>query len=283
MNNQTPSQTPESPLTQKSQGRTRVKLAIFCVLAIHCVVLLTLLMQAGCKDKDKSAPPEELTKSTPPPFDPYASTNPPVVDTNRGSGSIDTNLPPQNYQPPQVDPVPPPQPPTPPVSTGGTEYKIVKGDNFSTIAKKHGISVRALSEANPNVNSSKLKIDQKIQIPASTKAVAPAADAPAPAGSPTPTATAERAHANAKSYTVKSGDTLTKIAHHFGVTVSAMKAANGLKTEKIKVGQALKVPARKGGSSAPAPAPVAPLAEPSPAPVPPVPSAAPAGAAPARP
>ncbi|MEI6566903.1 MAG: hypothetical protein WCR20_09510, partial [Verrucomicrobiota bacterium] len=91
MNNQTPSQTPESPLTQKSQGRTRVKLAIFCVLAIHCVVLLTLLMQAGCKDKDKSAPPEELTKSTPPPFDPYASTNPPVVDTNRGSGSIDTN------------------------------------------------------------------------------------------------------------------------------------------------------------------------------------------------
>jgi LysM repeat protein len=283
MNNQTPSQTPESPLTQKSQGRTRVKLAIFCVLAIHCVVLLTLLMQAGCKDKEPVAPPVDTTTTPPPQFDPYSSTNPPITDTNRGSGSIDTNLPPMGGQTPVADPVPPYQPPTPPVSSGGTEYKIAKGDNFSTIAKKHGISVRALSEANPNVNSSKLKIDQKIQIPASTKAVAPAAEAPAPAGSPTPTATADPAHANAKSYSVKSGDTLTKIAHHFGVTVSAIKAANGLKTEKIKVGQTLKVPAKKGGSSAPAPAPVVPVAEPAPASVPPVPSAAPAGAAPARP
>ncbi|MCJ8520518.1 murein DD-endopeptidase MepM/ murein hydrolase activator NlpD [Pseudorhizobium tarimense] len=49
-------------------------------------------------------------------------------------------------------------------------------------------------------------------------------------------------------YTVKPGDTLTKIARANGVSVDELKAANGLSTENIRIGQVLKL----SGSAAPA-------------------------------
>ncbi len=44
-------------------------------------------------------------------------------------------------------------------------------------------------------------------------------------------------------YMVKSGDSLTRIAKAHGTTVKALKAANGLKSDRIVVGKKLKIPA----------------------------------------
>jgi murein DD-endopeptidase MepM/ murein hydrolase activator NlpD len=44
-------------------------------------------------------------------------------------------------------------------------------------------------------------------------------------------------------YTVESGDTLSKIARKTGVSVTALKAANGMQDGILKIGQTLKVPA----------------------------------------
>ena len=53
--------------------------------------------------------------------------------------------------------------------------------------------------------------------------------------SPTPSSTA-------KTYTVKSGDTLAGIAAKFSTTVAKLKAANKLTSDLIKVGQVLVIP-----------------------------------------
>ena len=45
-------------------------------------------------------------------------------------------------------------------------------------------------------------------------------------------------------YTVKSGDTLGKLATEFHTTVKAIQAANDLTDTRIKVGQKLKIPAQ---------------------------------------
>ncbi len=45
-----------------------------------------------------------------------------------------------------------------------------------------------------------------------------------------------------KSYTVKSGDTLSRIAQKYHVTVSALKRKNNLKSDVIRIGQKLKIP-----------------------------------------
>ena len=49
------------------------------------------------------------------------------------------------------------------VAAGPGEYTVVGGDNLSGIAKKVGISLKALQDLNPGVDSKKLKVGQKLK------------------------------------------------------------------------------------------------------------------------
>ncbi len=51
-------------------------------------------------------------------------------------------------------------------TAGPGEYVIKAGDTFAKIARAQGVSASALSEVNPGVDSSKLKVGQKIKLPA---------------------------------------------------------------------------------------------------------------------
>jgi LysM repeat protein len=118
--------------------------------------------------------------------------------------------------------------------------------------------MKAIAEANPGVDSTRLKLGQKLKIPAggtSASAVAPSA-------------TAVPVNGSEKPYSVKSGDTLMKIAREHGTTVKALRAANNLKTDQIKVAQKLKIPAK--APAVPAPEPVATTLPPVTPPPPPV-------------
>lgn len=53
-------------------------------------------------------------------------------------------------------------------------YVIKSGDNFSTLAKKFGVKSSEIAAANPGVDSGKLKIGQKINLPGASGAVASA-------------------------------------------------------------------------------------------------------------
>jgi LysM repeat protein len=243
MNNPNPFVPQGSLLEQKNKTRSRVKVAVFCVVAINVLGLTALLMQ-GCKR-------EQEADNNPPP----------VVDTNLPP-VVDTNLPPavETNPPPTPPPVATPAPPAVP-ENAATEYVVVQGDSFSKIAKKFGVTVKAVEAANPGVEPTKLKVGQKLSIPAATGNTAtPAPAGMAPAG----------ASGGEETYTVKSGDTLTRIAKVHGTTVKAIESENNLTTTQIKVGQKLKIPA-KAEAATPAPEPA-----PAPAPVPAAPAPAPA-------
>ena len=259
MNNPNPFVPKGSLLEQQSARRSRLKLAVFCVLAVSVTGLVAMLIQ-GCKREKPSD----------------TDLNPPSLDTN--APAMDTNLPPMSVSnPPVVVPpvatnppvVIPPVAPVEPVAAAGSEYVVVKGDSLAKIAKKSGVTLKALQAANPGVVPTKLKVGQKLAIPAGGKS----ADATAPS-------VAAGGDAGGASYTVKSGDTLTKIAKKNGTTVKAIEAANGLSTTKIKVGQKLKIPSK---AEAAAPAAPAPVADTTPAPaLPPISVPAPAAPAPAK-
>jgi LysM repeat protein len=125
------------------------------------------------------------------------------------------------------------------------EYTIVKNDNFQKIAKAHGITVAALIKANPKVNPNKLKISQKIVIPAPELKVETKEET-----QKTTEGSASKTNVSGvTTYTVKSGDTLNKIAKAHGTTIKAIQAANGMKTTQLQVGKKLKIPAKSAAST----------------------------------
>jgi LysM repeat protein len=219
MNNQSPLVPQSSFLEQKNKGRARVKIAVFVVLTIHGIGLMALLMQGCQKPPEIPPPPAEPTNAAPAFVEP---TNAAVVPTN--AAVTPTN--------PTVA-----ETPTPPaVLAGATEYAIVKGDLLEKIAKKFHVSVKAITDANAGIEPTKLKIGQKIHIPA---APAPTASAATGAAS-----TGGASTSGEQTYTVKSGDNLSSIAKEKGTTVKALRAANSLKTDRITVGQKLKIPVK---------------------------------------
>ena len=118
------------------------------------------------------------------------------------------------------------------VQEAGRVYEVVQGDTLFKISRATGVRVSALSNANPNVNLSKLRIGQKLHIPP-----AAAIGYKEPGSS---AAGASRAQGNI--HVVKAGDTLTQIAKQNHTTIQAIQDANGLKTTRILVGQKLRLP-----------------------------------------
>jgi LysM repeat protein len=230
---------------EKNQGRVRVKIAVFSIVAVHVAGLMALLLTQGCKRHTES-------DVTPQPDVPTMDTNvAPPMDTNIPPG-MTTNV----YVPPE--PPPTPQVPPEPAAAAATKYVVQPGDSFYTIAKAHGVSLKAIEAANPTVDAKKLQPKQEINVPA-----------PAPASTPAPAPTADAGGPTV--YTVKSGDNLSKIASQFHTTPKAIKALNGLTTDQIKVNQKLKIPAK--AAAVPETAPVvptmtAPTEAPAPAPAP---------------
>ena len=114
----------------------------------------------------------------------------------------------------------------------------------------------AIASADPATNTASPAATTPALAPApsETNAAAAAPAAPAPAPDPTPAVapapaapqvaeTAPTSAGPAGTYTIKSGDTLGKIAKAHGLSIKALKAANHLKSDRIVAGEKLKLPA----------------------------------------
>lgn len=148
--------------------------------------------------------------------------------------------------------------PTPTESANPATYRVVAGDTLGGIARRFGVSVSSIQQLNNMGSSTTIRVGQVLRIPSNSTATpsptptqtATPSPSPSPTPSPTPTAT---------TYTVKSGDTLSRIAASFGVSVSSIQQLNNLGTSTtIRVGQVLRIPT--GGST--------PTASPTPTPTP---------------
>jgi cell wall-associated NlpC family hydrolase len=144
-------------------------------------------------------------------------------------------------------------------------YKVVSGDTLSKIAAKHNLSLANLKAWN-NLNSDLIFPGQVFAVSALSQEQAPTQSvATPPAVSQPVAAPTQPAAAPAQSavYTIKPGDTLSKIALQHKMSVAELKALNNLASDIIYAGKTLKVsgqspfhasvtPAKTAGQSAPA-------------------------------
>ncbi|BCB05738.1 C40 family peptidase [Bacillus sp. KH172YL63] len=110
-------------------------------------------------------------------------------------------------------------------STEAASYRVQSGDSLSVIANKYNTTVSNLKSWN-KLTSDTIYVNQVLEV-----------SAPSSTG---------------KTYTVQSGDYLSKIGAKFDVYVSELKSWNNLKSDVIYPGQTLIVSA--GGTSTPPPA-----------------------------
>jgi LysM repeat protein len=250
--------------TQPKRAKSSLYFKVLMILTVHVVLIGGMLLQ-GCKDtaKEQTKDPS-LSQSggdATSPSNSVATTDSslPPVNTAAMSNQVMSTMPPTMPASTQPAPAASVASTSAAVSTpasaptgDGKEYIIAKGDTLGVIARRNSITVKALMNANPGVDARKLKIGQKLQLPASTGAAATASAGPAAAPA--------EASADGATYTVKSGDTLGKIARLHGTSYKKIMALNDLKTTAIRVGQKLKMPAPKpaGTESVPVSASISP-------------------------
>lgn len=113
------------------------------------------------------------------------------------------------------------------------DYQIQRGDRLYSLARRFGIPLDDLMSANPGIDPRRLRVGQSIRIPKSIPKSTPST----------------RSRTNGKTYLVKRGDTLTRIARQNGVSIRALKRANSLTSDRILVGQRLRIPVAEMASA----------------------------------
>jgi LysM repeat protein len=264
MNNPNPL-VPQGTLTeQKKHRRTRVLITVMGIIALHVIPITTLLFMQGCKRETPSNTFAEAegTNNFLPPLDAFY-TNFPPLDTATTTTTTTTTTTPATTPTttpttlaardtasrltPRTTLPPPPEAfsSLPSLPAGRvTEHVVVRGDTFSSLAKKYGTTVKAITEANPAVDPQRLMIGQKILVPPSSATAQQTAARSEPAPDP-----------NHEVYVVRRGDSLSKIAREYGTTVRALRSANNLTSDRILVGQKLLVPKSRSETLPPNTAP----------------------------
>ena len=109
---------------------------------------------------------------------------------------------------------------TPSTSGEFINYTVKAGDSLYKIAKEYNTTVNAIMNVN-NLTSNALQVGQVLKIPTTTN---------------------QEETKDYINYTVKSGDSLYKIANTYNTTVDSIKKLNNLTSNNLQINQVLKIP-----------------------------------------
>lgn len=115
-----------------------------------------------------------------------------------------------------------------PVSGSSTTYIVRAGDTLYAVARRHNLTISGLAAANGLSVTDHLRIGQQLTIP-----------------SPNGSSAVHQPGGTVRTYIVQPGDTPGGIARRYGVSLQALKQANGI-TETpwnmLRIGQKLIIP-----------------------------------------
>lgn len=134
-----------------------------------------------------------------------------------------------------------------PAASNAASYTVQSGDTLSKIAASHQMSLSQLVALNGITNPNLIRVGQVLKVTGATNNAQPSAPA---APTQQPAAPAAPTTNNATTYTVKAGDTLSRIAAQFKMNLAQIAALNQISNlNAIRVGQVLKVSNATGSNN----------------------------------
>lgn len=123
-------------------------------------------------------------------------------------------------------------------------HEVRRGDTLSALALKYGVSVRDIASANGMGSKLNIRSGETLRIPwGQAKGKGSSGQSSSASGSSTST--------SMRTHKVSAGQTLSGIAHQYGVSSVALGQANGISHKAmVRIGQILKVPPTGTGKSA---------------------------------
>ncbi len=128
-----------------------------------------------------------------------------------------------------------------------TSYVVQSGDTLTKIATRFNVTVDALVKANQLKNANAIRVGQTLIIPDGKPAPVPTTGSSGATSAPTPPTAPNGGPAT---YIVKPGDSVSRVATRFNITVDALMAANNLTTTTLQIGQTLIIPGATPASPA---------------------------------
>lgn len=122
-------------------------------------------------------------------------------------------------------------------------YKVKAGDSLSVIGAKYGVSVNNLKKWN-NLSSDLIYVGQVLRVGGNGSSSSQSSN-----NNPSSGSSNSGSSKTPSTYIVKSGDSLSKIAATYKVTVSQLKSWNNLKSDTIYIGQTLTLNGKSSGNS----------------------------------
>lgn len=112
------------------------------------------------------------------------------------------------------------------------EHFIRRGETLSHIAQQYGVSISSIEASNPGLKPRALRVGQRLIIPLSGRGAASTGPRRAPSASRSGTW-----------HKVTSGETMSEIAEHYRVSLSALLRANGMRAnDMIRAGVTVRIP-----------------------------------------
>lgn len=134
-----------------------------------------------------------------------------------------------------------------PAASNAASYTVQSGDTLSKIAASHQMSLSQLAALNGITNPNLIRVGQVLKVTGATNNAQPSAPA---APTQQPAAPAAPTTNTATTYTVKAGDTLSRIAAQFKMNLAQIAALNQISNlNAIRVGQVLKVSNAAGSNN----------------------------------
>lgn len=133
-------------------------------------------------------------------------------------------------------------------------HKVKAGESLASIAELYQVTPEEIKSAN-NLRRNAVRVGQQLRISTSAPQGTMENAVASVTGTNKKTASTKKNSSTASkqkkktasTHKVRKGESLSKIAHRYGVTVSAIKQANGMKNDNLRAGQTIKIPAKKTG------------------------------------